>query len=96
MRLFGEAAPASDAAKFSAELAGLPCYLQPPARPRTPPSLHTHTHARTRTHIHLSVLPASQKVLRLHCLLQVVAETHGFYNKLRSGARENSEELSLY
>ena len=27
--------------------------------------------------------------------LQVIAETHGFYNKLRSGARANTEELSL-
>ncbi|GAB4815497.1 hypothetical protein N2152v2_002543 [Parachlorella kessleri] len=27
---------------------------------------------------------------------KVIEETHGFYNKLRSGARENSEELSLY
>lgn len=25
----------------------------------------------------------------------VIEETHGFYNKLRSGARENTEELSL-
>ena len=28
--------------------------------------------------------------------LQVVEETHGFYNKLRSGSRENTEELSLF
>lgn len=27
--------------------------------------------------------------------LNVVAETHGFYNKLKSGERENTEELSL-
>jgi hypothetical protein len=26
---------------------------------------------------------------------QVVEETHAFYNKLRSGARANTEELSL-
>jgi hypothetical protein len=26
---------------------------------------------------------------------QVIEETHGFYNKLRSGARSNTEELSL-
>jgi inorganic pyrophosphatase len=28
--------------------------------------------------------------------LGVVEETHGFYNRLRSGARANTEELSLY
>ena len=28
-------------------------------------------------------------------LPQVIEETHGFYNKLRSGARANTEELSL-
>lgn len=27
--------------------------------------------------------------------LNVVAETHGFYNNLKSGKRENTEELSL-
>lgn len=28
-------------------------------------------------------------------LLQVIKETHGFYTSLKSGARPNSEELSL-
>lgn len=27
--------------------------------------------------------------------LKVVSETHGFYNSLKSGKRENTEELSL-
>ena len=27
--------------------------------------------------------------------LQVIEETHSFYNRLRSGARANTEELSL-
>lgn len=33
--------------------------------------------------------------LVLFAARQVVEETHAFYNKLRSGARANTEELSL-
>jgi inorganic pyrophosphatase len=45
--------------------------------------------------------PANQFGYDNQCLdrefaLKVVEETHGFYNKLRSGARANSEELSLF
>ena len=45
--------------------------------------------------------PANQfgydnKCLNKEFTLKVVEETHGFYNKLRSGARANTEELSLF
>lgn len=45
--------------------------------------------------------PANQFGYNNQCLdrefaMKVVEETHGFYNKLRSGARANSEELSLF
>jgi hypothetical protein len=32
---------------------------------------------------------------RVGLALQVIEQTHGFYNKLKSGERENTEELSL-
>jgi inorganic pyrophosphatase len=35
------------------------------------------------------------KCMNKEFTLQVVEETHAFYNKLRSGARANTEELSL-
>lgn len=36
------------------------------------------------------------KCLNKAFALDVIEETHGFYNKLRSGARANSEELALF
>ena len=36
------------------------------------------------------------KCLNKEFTMGVIEETHGFYNKLCSGARENTEELSLY
>jgi len=44
--------------------------------------------------------PANQfgydnKCLNKEFAMKVIEETHGFYNKLRSGARANTEELSL-
>ena len=54
---------------------------------RAPP-LGVGTPLRARAH----PLPATG---RASSRAQVVEETHVFYNKLRSGARANSEELSL-
>lgn len=36
------------------------------------------------------------KCLNKEFAVGVIHETHDFYNKLRSGARENTEELSLF
>ena len=36
------------------------------------------------------------KCLNKEFTLNVISETHEFYNKLRSGARANTEELSLF
>ena len=36
-----------------------------------------------------------QKVDWKHALAQVIEETNGFYQKLKSGERENTEGLSL-
>ena len=36
------------------------------------------------------------KCLNKEFALGVIEETHGFYNKLRSGARANTEELALF
>jgi hypothetical protein len=39
--------------------------------------------------------PPPQKKQDKDFALKVVAETHGFYNALKSGRRANDEELSL-
>lgn len=36
------------------------------------------------------------KCLNKEFTMGVIAETHEFYNKLKSGARPNTEELSLF
>jgi len=64
-------------------------YYQPwPCRHPRVPSLPARAHPHAQT-------DSTRAALLPHALPQVIEETHTFYNRLRSGARANTEELSL-
>lgn len=49
-----------------------------------------------RPHVQLVITPSLISLSPTHSpMFQVIEETHTFYNKLRSGKRANTEELSL-
>ena len=81
-------------------------FRTPPLPPTTPPHVArhapspTHTHAPAHTHTRTNTPSENKfgynnKTQNREFALDVIEETHGFWQKLRSGDRANTEELAL-